>query len=76
MRQECARLLITEEPDELIAHVRICGGIAPVTGRFYPEPENATVGARKCDVALLKYGGEKKFCGLVWRFGLAPALAV
>jgi hypothetical protein len=39
MRQECAHLLITEEPDELIAHVRICGGIAPETGRFYPEAD-------------------------------------
>ena len=26
MRQRCADALVTEEPDELIAHVRICGG--------------------------------------------------
>ena len=26
MRQRCVKALVTEEPDELIAHVRICGG--------------------------------------------------
>jgi len=39
MHWERAHLPITEEPDELIAHVRICGGIGPATGRFYPERE-------------------------------------
>jgi hypothetical protein len=28
MRQSCAMTLVTEEPDELIAHVRVCGGLA------------------------------------------------
>jgi hypothetical protein len=28
MRQSCADTLATEEPDELIAHVRVCGGCA------------------------------------------------
>jgi len=27
-----------EEPYEGNLHVRICGGIGQVTGRFYPEP--------------------------------------
>jgi len=31
MRQDLIRVLITDEPDELIAHVRICGGGGPVT---------------------------------------------
>jgi hypothetical protein len=25
MRQSCARTLVTEEPDEVVPHVRICG---------------------------------------------------
>ena len=28
-----------EEPYELIAHVLVCGGVALVTGRFYPEAD-------------------------------------
>jgi len=32
-----------EEPYELIAHVRICGGIGQVTGRFYPEVDARAV---------------------------------
>ncbi len=28
-----------EEPYEGNLHVRICGGIGQVTGRFYPEPD-------------------------------------
>ena len=31
MRQSCADTLATEEPDELIAHVRVCGGAGWVT---------------------------------------------
>jgi hypothetical protein len=31
MRQSCAMALVTEEPDELIAHVRVCGGTGWVT---------------------------------------------
>src|ERR671923_295383 len=31
MRQSCADTLATEEPDELIAHVRVCGGACWVT---------------------------------------------
>ena len=31
MRQRCADTLATEEPDELIAHVRVCGGAGWVT---------------------------------------------
>jgi hypothetical protein len=31
MRQSCAETLVTEEPDELIAHVRVCGGAGWVT---------------------------------------------
>src|SRR5262249_31446450 len=31
MRQSCADTLATEEPDELIAHVRVCGGAGRVT---------------------------------------------
>ena len=34
MRQRCAESLITEEPDELIAHVRICGEDGWVTAVF------------------------------------------
>ncbi len=37
MRQSGAETLTTEEPDELIAHVRICGGAGRETGRLYPE---------------------------------------
>ena len=31
MRQSCADTLATEEPDELITHVRVCGGAGWVT---------------------------------------------
>jgi hypothetical protein len=31
MRQSCAATLATEEPDALIAHVRVCGGAGWVT---------------------------------------------
>jgi hypothetical protein len=31
MRQSCADALATEEPDALIAHVRVCGGAGRVT---------------------------------------------
>jgi len=31
MRQSCAETLVTEEPDVLIGHVRICGGAGRVT---------------------------------------------
>jgi hypothetical protein len=31
MRQSCATALVTEEPDELIAHVRVYGGAGWVT---------------------------------------------
>jgi hypothetical protein len=31
MRQSCADTLATEEPDALIAHVRVCGGAGWVT---------------------------------------------
>ena len=31
MRQSCADTLAPEEPDELIAHVRVCGGAGWVT---------------------------------------------
>jgi hypothetical protein len=31
MRQRCADTLATEEPDALIAHVRVCGGAGWVT---------------------------------------------
>ena len=38
MRQSCAETLITEEPDELIAHVRICGDCAlQAHGKLWPE---------------------------------------
>jgi hypothetical protein len=30
MRQSCANALVTEEPDDRIGHVRICGGDGPV----------------------------------------------
>ena len=36
MRQSGAETLATEEPDELIAHVRVCGG-APGNRWLYPE---------------------------------------
>ena len=39
MRSQENSLSLAEEPDERIVHVRICGGIAPVTGRFYPETD-------------------------------------
>jgi hypothetical protein len=41
MRQSCADTLVTEEPDEpdeRMAHVRICGGCAlQAHGRLWPE---------------------------------------
>lgn len=37
MRRSCIKALITEEPDERIVHVRVCGGTGWVTGWFYPE---------------------------------------
>jgi hypothetical protein len=38
MRQRGAETLVTEEPDELIAHVRVCGGRAG-NHRLYPEAD-------------------------------------
>jgi len=37
MRQRGTETLVTEEPDELIAHVRICGGGRSGNRRAYPE---------------------------------------
>ena len=34
----------TEEPDERVAHVRICGGSGRETGCFYPEADNGLGG--------------------------------
>ena len=42
MRQSRADTLVTEEPDALIAHVRVCGGAGWVT----------TGSTRKCTVAV------------------------
>jgi hypothetical protein len=39
MRQSCVDTLVTEEPDDRIGHVRICGGAGRVTGRLYPEAD-------------------------------------
>ncbi len=64
MRQECAHLLITEEPDELIAHVRIFGGIAPATGRFYPEAERKGSGVFKMAVLISGFSFFKGFGAL------------
>jgi hypothetical protein len=45
-----------EEPYEGNLHVRICGGIGQVTGRFYPEPD-AAEGA-----SFLGFERCRKFC--------------
>jgi len=37
MRQGWVMALITEEPDDRIGHVRICGGDGRVIGCLYPE---------------------------------------
>jgi len=40
MRQGCVIALITEEPDDRIGHVRICGGgDGRVIGCLYPEAD-------------------------------------
>jgi len=50
MRQDCVRVPITDEPDELIAHVRICGGIGPVMADSTRNPscraENVSMSSR------------------------------
>ena len=39
MRQGWVMALITEEPDDRIGHVRICGGDGRVIGCLYPEAD-------------------------------------
>jgi hypothetical protein len=41
MRQSSAETLVTEEPYELIAHVRVCGGAGWVTTGSTRKPTNS-----------------------------------
>ena len=40
MRQSRVETLVTEEPDDRIGHVRICGGAGRETGWSYPEADS------------------------------------
>jgi hypothetical protein len=40
MRQRGAETLVTEEPEALMAHVRICGGGRSGNRRLYPEADS------------------------------------
>jgi hypothetical protein len=50
----CTQALVTEEPVDLIGHVRICGGDGRVIGRFYPEADLAALGRLICGVIDFK----------------------
>ena len=45
MRQSGAETLVTEEPDELIAHVRDCGGAGWVTTGSTRKPTASSFGS-------------------------------
>jgi len=59
MRQSCADTLATEEPDELIAHVRVCGGAGWVTigSTRKPTPNSC----RSCLAPAIGRGSPRAF---------------
>src|SRR5262252_1304800 len=57
MRQSCADTLATEEPDELIAHVRVCGGAGWVTIGSTRKPTPHSV--RSCVAPALGRGSPR-----------------
>ena len=59
MRQSGANTLITEEPDELIVHVRFCGG----TGRVTAGSTRMQEGYRAMDRSKGRFQGARKRAG-------------
>src|SRR5215831_3020746 len=70
MRQSCADTLATEEPDELIAHVRVCGGAGWVTigSTRKPTAPWAARGASTSSVARRLTAGVRPTA--VWRWDM------
>jgi hypothetical protein len=58
MRQRHAETLAPEEPDEFIAHVRVCGGGRVGNHRLYPEADANSL--RSCLAAALGAAHRKR----------------
>ena len=69
MRQSCADTLATEEPDELIAHVRVCGGAGWVTIGSTRKPTPYSV--RSCLASAFGRGSPRAF-GFSYHTGTLP----
>jgi len=59
MHQSCADTLATEEPDELITHVRVCGGAGWVTIGSTRKPTPNSL--RSCLAAAIGRGSPPAF---------------